>query len=416
MASASFAPLRHRGFVLALSSSFVSSTGTWMQSVALGVYIADKTHNDIWLGLITAAAWVPAIIGSPVGGVFSERLNRQRWIQSCNFIMAITASLLAIAEVTHHLSLPIACYLAVVEGLCGSASWAAWQSLLRDLVEKEEVLAAVSLSSAQFNLGRIIGPALAGVALGVGSISWCFALNAASFIFVVVIFSFVKSPPRARVLAKVRIWAETVVGAKVAWSVRGCRNPIIAVGVVALIASPFITLVPAMAVHTLHDGSVGTAWLVGAQGVGAVIGAVTLPAVAKRSSRVSVLRGSLYVLALAEALYALAPTLALSVCALVLLGGAYVGTLTGLNTSVQLHAPTSERSRILALYTLSLSMLYPLGATIQSAFATTWGVRPVTFVAACILGLIVAGVNIFKPQFWREMGSPTTERIELLAD
>jgi hypothetical protein len=108
--------------------------------------------------------------------------------------------------------------------------------------------------------------------------------------------------------------------------------------------------------------------------------------------------------------------LALSVCSLVLLGGAYVGTLTGLNTSVQLHAPTSERSRILALYTLSLSMLYPLGATIQSAFATTWGVRPVTFVAACILGLIVAGVNIFKPQFWREMGSPTTERIELLAD
>lgn len=387
-----------------------------MQTVALGVYFAEKTNNDIWLGLLTAAAWLPAIVGSPVGGVFSDRFSRQRWIQANNFVMAITASLLAYAELTNHLSLQLACYLAVVEGLCGSASWAAWQSLLRDLVNDDEVLAAVSLSSAQFNLGRIIGPTLAGVAIALGSTGWCFALNAASFIFVVIIFSFVKSPSREKVLTRVRIWAETVVGARVAWSVRGCRYPIVGVGTVALIASPFIALVPAMAVHTLHAGKVGTAWLVGAQGVGAVLGALTLPGVAKRTSRISVLRGSLYALAISEACYALAPTLALSVCSLVLLGGAYVGSLTGLNTSVQLHAPLSERSRILALYTLSLSLLYPVGALVQSAFSTAWGVRPVMLGAACSMGLILAAVNIFKPHFWAEMGAPPSERIDLLAD
>ena len=79
----------------------------------------------------------------------------------------------------------------------------------------------MSLSSAQFNLGRIIGPALAGVAIGLGSTGWCFALNALSFVFVVVIFSFVRSPPRDRVLTRVRILAETVAGARIAWSVRG---------------------------------------------------------------------------------------------------------------------------------------------------------------------------------------------------
>jgi MFS family permease len=387
-----------------------------MQSVALGVYIAEKTHNDIWLGLLTLAAWMPAIVGSPLGGVMADRFSRQRWIQANNFVMAVTASLLATAELTHHLSLQLACYLAIIEGLCSSMSWAAWQSLLRDMVDKDEVLAAVSLSSAQFNLGRIIGPALAGVAIGVGSTGWCFALNAASFIFVVVIFSFVKSPARERVLTKVRVWAETVVGARVAWSVKGCRNPIIGVGTVALIASPFITLVPAMAVHTLHAGKVGTAWLVGAQGVGAVIGAVTLPEVAKRTSRLAVLRGSIWALALAEALYALAPTLQLSILALALLGGAYVGTLSGLNTSVQLHAPVGERSRILALYTLSLSILYPIGATIQSAIATVWGVRAVTLGAAAIMGLVLLAVSIFMPEFWTEIGPPPSEQVNLLAD
>ena len=145
MASASFAPLRHRSFALALGSNFVSSTGTWMQSVALGVYLTVTTHNAVWLGWLTMAAWLPALIGSPLGGVMADRYSRQRWIQVNNLIMAVTASALAIAELTHHLSPELACYLAIAEGLCSSASWAAWQSLLRDLVEPDEVLAAVSL-------------------------------------------------------------------------------------------------------------------------------------------------------------------------------------------------------------------------------------------------------------------------------
>ncbi|MEO9180121.1 MAG: MFS transporter, partial [Acidimicrobiales bacterium] len=196
MANASFAPLRHRSFALSLVSSFVSSTGTWMQTVALGVYLTERTHNALWLGLLTVCAWTPALIGSPLGGVIADRWSRQRWIQANNLMMALSASVLATAALTHHLSPQLACYLAIVEGFCGSASWAAWQSLLPDLVEHDEVLAAVSLSSAQFNLGRIIGPMLAGVALAFGSPGICFALNAASFVFVVVIFSFVRSPAR----------------------------------------------------------------------------------------------------------------------------------------------------------------------------------------------------------------------------
>lgn len=416
MAFTPLAPLRHKSFALALSSSFVSSVGTWMQSVALGVYLTQKTHNAEWLGLITVAAWTPALIGSPLGGVFADRFNRQRWIQANNLVMAITASLLATAELTHHLSPQLACYLAVVEGFCSAASWAAWQSLLPDLVGGDEVLAAVSLSSAQFNLGRIIGPAAAGIALAAGSTGICFALNAASFIFVVFMFAFVKSPPRPAVATKVRIWAETVVGARVAWSVKGCRFPIIGIGTLAVISSPFIALVPAMAIQALHAGRAGTAWLVTAMGVGAVISALTLPAVAKRTSRIAVLRGSLFTVAVVEGVYALAPNLDSAICAFVVLGGAYIGTLTGLNTSVQLHAPKSERSRILALYTLSLSLFYPLGALVQSAMARAWGIRHVMLVASGTMVLVLCAVSVLMPEFWSAMASPASPRAQLLAD
>lgn len=416
MASASFVPLRHRSFTLSLVSSFVSSTGTWMQTVALGVYLTETTHNAIWLGLLTVCAWTPALIGSPLGGVIADRWSRQRWIQANNLVMALSASALASAALTHHLTPRLACYLAVIEGFCGSASWAAWQSLLPDLVHRDEVLAAISLSSAQFNLGRIIGPMLAGVALAFGSPGLCFALNAASFAFVVVIFSFVRSPARLSPTTPIKVWSETVFGAKRAWSVKGCRYPIIGVGTLALIASPFIALVPAMAIQTLHAGRVGTSWLVTGQGVGAVIGALTLPALAKRTSRLAVLRGSLLTVSLALALYGVAPNLVLAVAALVVLGGAYVGTLTGLNTAVQLHAPISERSRILSLYTLSLSIFYPLGALVQAAFAKTWGVRPVTIVAALVLALVLGLVTVFRPAYWTEIGSLPTAPEILLAE
>jgi MFS family permease len=399
-----------------MTSSFVSSVGTWMQNVALGIYLTETMRNPIWLGLLTVAAWTPAIIGAPLGGVVADRWSRQRWIQLNNLMMTGTASALAVAAVTHHLSPGLACYLAVGEGLCGSASWAAWQSLLPDLVEKDEVLAAVSLSSAQFNLGRVIGPVFAALALTLGSVSVCFAVNAASFFFVLVIFSFVRSEPRPKPTTTVHFIAETFSGARRAWAVKGCRHPILGVAVIAMIAGPFIALVPAMAIIVLHAGKIGTTWLVTAQGVGAVTGALTLPIVAKRTSRLKVLRGSIYVLAGALALYALAPNLVSSVVFMVLLGGAYMGTMTGLDTSVQLHAPRAERSRILALYILSLSMFYPLGAFVQADLAKSFGVRPVTLAAAGALLFVLVLVRVFSPGFWLEMGPPQIEVPILLAD
>jgi MFS family permease len=353
MASASFAPLRHRSFALALGSNFISSTGTWMQSVALGVYLQETTRNAVWLGLLTVAAWLPALIGSPIGGVMADRYSRQRWIQFNNLVQAAAASALAIAELTHHLSPPLACYLAVAEGFCSSASWAAWQSLLPDLVDHDELLAAVSLGSAQFNLGRIIGPVFAAFALAVGNPGWCFGANAASFIVVVIAFSFVRSAERPRVTARLAIVGETIVGLRAAWHSRGCRNALIGVGTVALLISPFITLVPAMAINVLHSGKAGVLWLVLAQGVGAVIGALTLPSLARRTSRLAVLRGSMMAMALIEALYAYAPSLVFSAGALAVLGGAYVGTMTGLNTSVQGAFANPVALRVVSVAVLS---------------------------------------------------------------
>ncbi len=416
MASASFAPLRHKSFVLAISANFISSTGTWMHSVALGVYLTLTTHNPLWLGLLTLSAWLPAIIGSPLGGVMADRMDRERWIQFNNFVQALAAAGLAVGELLHRLSPALACFLAIAEGLCGSASWAAWQSLMRDLVDKDEVLAAVSLSSAQFNLGRIIGPVLAAALLAVGNPGWCFVANALSFVVVVVAFAFVRSPKRDIAPSAFRPLHDSMVGLRAMFRTPGARNAVFGVGLVGLFVSPFITLVPAMGIDVLHAGKSGVSWMVTAQGVGAVFGALTLPALARRTRRLAVLRGSLWTAAATEALYAYAPNIWLSSATLVLIGAAYVGCMTGLNTSVQLHAPERERSRILSMYVLSLSIFYPIGALIQSACANIWGVQLVSLVAASAFLLILAVTTFFHPHHWEAMGPAPESTSELVAE
>lgn len=416
MASASFAPLRHRNFTLTLLSSFVSSIGTWMQSVGMGVWLTLTTHNPVWLGLVMLTTWLPAIVGSPLGGIVADRWHRQRWIQINNACMAIGAATLATLELTHHLTPLEVCVIGLVEGLCGSSSWAAYQGLLPDLVGRDEVLAAVSLSSGQFNLGRIIGPTAAGIALAWGSPGLCFAVNAASFVFVVVVFAFVRAPARPAPETPLALLRELREGFEAARVTPGCRRPIVLVSIFSFVISPFIALIPAMAIDVLHAGKTGTSWMVVAQGVGAVVAVVWLPNLATRTSRLTVLRGSLLVLAVGDLLYGVAPNLAWSMAALFVAGGAYVGLITGLNSSVQLHAPTALRSRVIALYTMSLSIWYPLGTLLQSAFAHHVGVRTVTVVSAIVglaLGLVVTSG---QPSYLSAVELPAATEAVGLAD
>jgi predicted MFS family arabinose efflux permease len=376
-----------------------------MQSVALGVYLQTTTHNALWLGLVTLAAWMPALVASPLGGVWADRYQRQRLIQINNIVMALCAITLTVALLRHHLAPWLAVVLAFVEGFSSQASWSSWNALLRDLVEPQDVVAAVSLSSAQFNLGRILGPIVAGVVLATGSAAWCFGLNAASFVVVVVVFSFVRSRPREYVPQAVGLWREITHAARVAWSIAGTRRAIVSVGIVAFLVSPFITLVPTMAIEVLHGHAAATSTLVTAQGVGAVLAAFVLPSVARRWSRVVVVRGSFGGLVLGLGVYALAPTVAVAAAALVVIGGAYLGCLTQFNSSVQLTAPAAERSRILSLYTLSLSVFYPLGAVLQSALVRPLGLRTVTLVATGVLGLVLVVLRVARPGYFVSVGT-----------
>jgi len=239
---------------------------------------------------------------------------------------------------------------AFLGGAAGAIGFPSYQAMLPDLVaSQEDVLAAVSLSSAQNYLGRVIGRELGGVVLALCSYQLAFACNAASFAAVLVALAFVRLPVRVHANGRPRVWDSIVDGARTAIHEPGCRAAIVLIGVVALLGSPFIALVPAMAIVGLHLGSghrgrFGAAILVTAQGVGAVLGAVSLPVLAYRVGRRAQLTVALFLLPFLLVAYGVAPSLWWSAAALLLVGACYIGVLSGLNTVVQLRAPTSARA------------------------------------------------------------------------
>lgn len=391
MALASLEPLRSRNFALMWSAALVSNVGSWMQSVALGVVVTARTHDALWTGLVAAAAFLPMGLLAPLGGAVADRVDRRRWLVVTTVGEAGFAAVLAFLAAGHaHPGAMVVT--AFLGGVCSAIGFPAYQAMLPDLVPRRQLLAAVSLSSAQFNLGRVVGPALAGIVLVAGSAAWAFAVNAVSFGAVVVALVLLRLPPQETAPDDVGVVARMVDGARVTWAEPGCRSAVLLIAVVALVGSPFIALVPAVAIEGLHRGAAGTSVLVTAQGVGAVAGALALAGVARALGRRRLLVRALLAFPAALACYGLAPSLVPATVAIVVVGATYIGVLSGLNTVVQLRAPTMARARVLGLYMMALGTIYPIGAVAEGALARHVGIHEVTVGAGILLLVVMAAV------------------------
>jgi MFS family permease len=408
MLPASLRPLSSRNYALVWSAALVSNVGTWMQIVALGVVVTAKTHEPGWTGLVAAAGFLPNGLLAPLGGALADRLDRRRWLIVTTLAEAAFAAGLAALAFTGH---DVPWVLTVVAFLGGTASaigFPTYQAMLPDLVERKDLLAAVSLSSAQFNLGRVIGPALAGIALVAGSAGWAFTANAISFGAVVVALLLVRLPTQVRSIGS-GIVHRLREGARIAAELPGCRSPIVLIAVVALIGSPFIALVPAVAIEEFHKGAGGTSVLVTAQGIGAVAGALMLSWVARTVGRARMVTSALFALPVALLLYGVAPSFDLAVVALLVVGACYIGVLSGLNTVVQVHAPPEARGRVLGLYMLALGTIYPLGALAQGQLADLEGIKAVTIGSGVVLAVTMGVLALLAPGLFGGLEDPATD-------
>jgi MFS family permease len=402
---ASLQPFRHRGFALLWWAGLISIVGSWMQTVAVGALVISDTGNAIWAVLVAAGAFLPIGLLAPVGGALADRLPRRLVLAIGNLVAAATAAVIAVLVAAGHDNPAALVALVTLQGSASALIMPFQQAILPDLVPKSEFLAAVSLNSAQFNLGRIVGPALAGATVAAFGYAAAFTANAVSFLAIVAALAFVRlAPPGGRSTGLI---AALRSGFSAARREPSCWAAIVTIAVVAFLASPFIALVPVMARHLTSGGSRAvaqtTALLTTAQGVGAVAGALCLAPLASYLGRGRVLGWSLALLPPALAVYSAAQAPWQGAVTLFVVGLIYICVLSGLSTVVQLRAPEAYRGRILSFYLVALGVAYPVGSLVQGPVIERIGIGPTTAGAALLLVLIMAVTALRKPGFVRSV-------------
>ncbi|MGH9179734.1 MAG: MFS transporter [Acidimicrobiales bacterium] len=399
---ASFRPLRHRAFALLWGSSLVSTIGTWMQTVAVGALVTERTGQARWTALVAVAAFLPIGLLAPVGGAIADRTDRRRWLLLGNLVEVGLATTLAVLSASGRAAPGTVTLVVFASGCVAALMLPVGQALIPSLIPKEELLAASSLGMAQYNLGRVAGPALAAVVISVGSFTLAFAINAASFLAVVAALLVLRVPDQVRP-EREGLWRSIADGARAVWAEPGCRAAILLIAVAAFLLSPFIALVPAKADQVTTGGekavAAATGALTTAQGVGAVVGALLVAPLAARVGRRRLLVASLVSTAGALCLYAAAPNVVLAVAAISLVGMVYVGVLTGLSTVVLLRAPEEYRARATSLFFVALGTIYPLGALVQGFAADQTGLATATVSGAAAMVTVVAWLAAARPRF-----------------
>jgi MFS family permease len=400
-------PFRHRAWATIWAGSFVSNVGTWMETVAIGVYVTQTTGQATWTGVVAALTYVPTVVLGPVGGALADRFDRRRYLTAVVLFQVCLAGTLTLLAVTGRLSVPAVATIVLLAGCAFALSMPAAAAMTPDLVPPEDLLGATSLSTAQFNLGRVIGPALAGLVITAGGLGWAFGLNTVSFGAVLASLALIRLPPLRRAAgSRPGLWATVVDGARAARADTGIRTALLLLLATTFLVSPFIGLVPAVAIKVFDAGATGTSTLVTAQGIGAVLSALVAGPLSARLGRRRLLVGSLLSVGPAAVLYGLAPTFAAATAAIGVLGFVYLWVLSGTSTVCQARAPRELRARIASLFMLAVGGGHSLGLVVQGWLGDRLGLPRVTAVTGLALLAIVVATWALRPGWLRSMDGP----------
>jgi MFS family permease len=401
-------PLRHRAYAIIWTGSFVSNIGTWMETVAIGVYVTQTTGQAAWTGTVAALTYVPTVILGPFGGALADRFDRRRFLAAVTLFATLLAGTLTLLAATGRLSVPAVATIVLLAGCAFAVAMPAVQAMTPDLVPADDLLGAMSLGAAQFNLGRIVGPALAGLVITAGGLAWAFGVNALSFGAVLLALALVRIPPvaatgegRASVL---RTIADGVAAAR---RDPGIRTALLLLLATTFLVSPFIGLVPAVAIKVFHRGATGTSALVTAQGVGAVCSALAAGPLAAAFGRRRLLVVALLLVGPAAVAYGLAPAFPLAVAAITVLGFVYLAVLSGTSTVCQLRAPRGLRARMASLFMLGVGGGHALGLVVQGWLGDRVGLPAVTAGTGLLLLALVAAVRLLRPDLLAAMDDPS---------
>jgi len=408
--------LRHRNYRLFFFGQGTSLIGTWLTRVATSWLVYRLTGSALLLGLVGFAGQLPTFLLAPLAGVLVDRWNRHRVLVVTQALAMIQSALLAAFALTHTITVWHVLALSAFQGLINAFDTPARQAFVVQMVDAREDLAnAIALNSSMVNAARLIGPSVAGILISAFGEGWCFAIDAFSYLAVIV--SLLMMHPRAveKKATHARVLADLREGFRYVGGFAPIRAILLLLALVSFTGIPYTVLMPIFAGEVLHGGAHTLGILMGATGVGAIVGVLWL---ASRSSvlglgRTTWIAGALFGAGLIA--FSLSRWLWLSVPLLAIAGGGMMVQMAASNTLLQTLVDEDKRGRVMSFYTMAFFGMMPFGS-----LAAGWaGARigaPMTVLCGGVATLVAVGLFMRKLPELRKSVRPIYVRLGILPE
>ena len=388
--------LSRRNFRLFLLGQGISLIGTWMQAVALGWLVLEITNSPFAVGLTQAFRSLGVLLFTVYAGVIVDRVDKRRLIVWTQALQMLEALALAALVWTGRVTTSQVLVLALLFGIVNAFDIPARQAFIAELVGKEDLMNAIALNSSMFNAARIVGPAVAGVLIGVAGVGMCFFLNGVSYVAVIAGLLAMRLPPFVTRPMPPSAWEG--VRQAVAF-IRGDTRVwvlVVLVAVFSVFGFPFIVLMPVVARDVLHTDARGYGLLMAAVGIGAMLGALGLALRGARVRKGPVLLEGGAAFGVLLVLFAAVRSVGVALALLALVGCAMIVTTALANTMLQTLVPDELRGRVMAFYAFVFVGMAPLGAFQAGLVAEHTG-APVAIAlggAGCLIAVALAAWRV----------------------
>jgi predicted MFS family arabinose efflux permease len=372
---------RHRDFRLFFAGQLVSLVGTWMQSVAQAWLVLELTNSPFRLGVVSSLQFAPMLVLSFFAGALADRLPKRRLVLVSQSVLFAQALSLALLVHLGHVEYWHVAVLALVYGIANTLDMPTRQAFIVEMVGRDDLMNAIALNSAMFNAARIVGPALAGLAIARWGTALAFYMNAVSFVPVILALLAVRAEGRPRAASGRTMADEIREGIRFA-----LRTPRVALTMAMVLAvSGFLfnynVLIPLYVRDVLGHGAQGLGLLMATLGIGAVTGAVVLAIVGRSRPPVAALATPALLQAASTGALAVAHRESVAVPLLLVMGFCGILFMAGSNSTVQLTVPDELRGRVMALHTLMFAGITPFGAFLLGSVAEAAGVKAALLVS-----------------------------------
>jgi predicted MFS family arabinose efflux permease len=391
-----FAALGHTNYRYYISGQIVSLVGTWMQSVSQPWLVLLLGGSPLQLGTVLALQYAPALFLAPLGGVLADRVDKRRALMVANAVASVEALVLfgltasGVVEIWHVM------ILASVLGMVNAVEMPLRQAFAAELVPRRDLMNAIALNSATFNLARIVGPAIAGLTLALFGPAFNFAINTVSYLGVLVGLWLIDPAGLHRIerpehFGSVR--SSLAEGLRYARRTPSVLFPLLLLGGVATFGMNFQTLLPLYARDTLQLGAEGYGGLFASMGVGSLIGSLALAFAGSRRPLLPLIMGGAVFFVLFEVSLGLVRAPAMAFPLMIALGMASMLMVNTINVTIQNSVSDELRGRVMSLYVTVFAGSAPIGGFFAGSVAQLWGPPAGFLLGAAIASAFVGFVG-----------------------